>query len=85
MSYADSRKTLLFLGKSEITEPQALVLPLKAVGLMQEARTGRFSHLQIGRALLTTVMNNDVGNIWKKSMNMFSSFLIYFLLHRQHP
>lgn len=85
MSYSDSRKKLLFLGKSEITEPQALVLPLKAVDLMQEARTGSFSHLQIGRALLTTVMNNDVGNIWKKSMNMFSSFLIYFLLHRQHP
>lgn len=71
--------------KLEIAEPQALVLPLKALDLMHEARMDSFPRLQIGRALLTTVIYTDGGNICLKPMNMSSSFLVRFFLHRQHP
>ena len=71
--------------KLEIAEPQALVLPLKALDLMHEARMDSFSHLQIRRALLTIVIYTDVGNVCLKPMNMPASFLVHFLLHRQHP
>ena len=84
VSYSDSREKL-FLEKLEIAEPQALVLPLKALDLMHEATMDSFSHLQIGRALLTTVIYTDGGNICLKPMNTSSSFLVHFFLHRQHP
>ena len=44
VSYSDSREKL-FLEKLEIAEPQALVLPLKALDLMHEATMDSFSHL----------------------------------------
>lgn len=52
---------------------------------MHEARMDSFSHLQIGRALLTTVIYTDGGNIRLKPMNTSSSFLVHFFLRREHP